>query len=61
MKISFKKKRNFLMSQGLLKPKIRLLGQKVCPVARSYTHTDRQSDYWVSDFFPSTYHQVLAQ
>ena len=47
------------MSQGSLNPKIRFLGQKVCPVARSRTdgqtdrqtdrhtdrHTDRQGDY----------------
>ena len=40
MKISKNKKmRFFLMSQGSLNPKIRFLGQKVCPVARSQTHT----------------------
>ena len=58
------------MSQGSLNPKIRFLGQKMWPVARSQTHrhTDRrtQSDYWghsfrVSGFFPSTYHQGSAQ
>ena len=27
--------------QGSLKPKIKFLYQKVCPVARSHTHTDR--------------------
>ena len=34
------------MSQGSLNPKIRFLGQKVCPVARSWTdgHTHRQTD-----------------
>ena len=32
----------FLMSQGSFNPKIRFLGQKVCPVAR--LHTDRQTD-----------------
>ena len=37
------KMRLFLMSQGSLNPKIRFLGQKVCPVARS--QTDTQSDY----------------
>ena len=36
-----KKMRFFLMSQGSLNPKIRFLGQKVCPVARG--HTDRQT------------------
>ena len=57
-----------LMSQELLNPKIRFLGQKVCSVARWQTdrHTDRQSDYWgypfrVSGFFPSTYHQWSPQ
>ena len=56
------------MSQGSLNPKIRFLGQKVWPVARSQTHrrTDTQSDYWghrfrVSGFFPSIYHQGSAQ
>ena len=44
MKIS-KKQKNvfFLVSQGSLNPKIRFLGQKVCPVARGqtdrHTHT----------------------
>ena len=43
MKISKNKKmRFFLMSQGSLNPKIRFLGQKVCPVARG--QTDRQTD-----------------
>ena len=38
MKISKNKKmRFFLMSQGSLKPKIRFLGQKVCPAARERT------------------------
>ena len=34
------------MSQGSFNPKIRFLDQKVCPVARSQTHTqtDRQTD-----------------
>ena len=42
-----KKIRFFLMSQGSLNPKIRFLGQKVCPVGCSHTdgrtdgHTDR--------------------
>ena len=31
--------RFFLMSQGSLNPKIRFLGQKVCPVARGQTDT----------------------
>ena len=40
MKISKNKKmRFFRMSQGSLNPKIRFLGQKVCPVARSQTDT----------------------
>ena len=42
MKIS-KKKSFLLMSQGSFNPKIRFLGQKVCPVARP--QTDTQSDY----------------
>ena len=43
MKISKNKKmRFFLMSQGSLNPKIKLLVQNVCPVARS--HTDTQTD-----------------
>ena len=48
MKISKNKKmRFFLMSQGSLNPKIRFLGQKVWPVARSHTdrHTDRQTEW----------------
>ena len=46
MKISKNKKmRFFLMSLGSFNPKIRFLGQKVCPVARLQTHrhTDRQT------------------
>ena len=49
------------MSQGSFDPKIRFLGQKVCPVARSRTdrHTHRQTDRvttegtlsWFQDFF----------
>ena len=35
------KMRVFFMSQGLLNPKIRFPGQKVCPVARG--HTDGQT------------------
>ena len=43
MKISKNKKmRFFLMSQGSLNPKIRFLGQKMCPVA--CLHTDGQTD-----------------
>ena len=74
MKISKNKKmRFFLMSQGSLNPKIRFLGQKVCPVARerTYRQTDRQTDRHESDYcghpfrvsgvFPSTYHQGSAQ
>ena len=42
MKISKNKKmRFFLMSQGSFNPKIRFLGQKVCPVAR--VQTDRRT------------------
>ena len=42
MKISKnKKKAVFFMSQGSLNPKIRFLGQNVCPVARG--QTDRQT------------------
>ena len=38
MEISKNKKMSFfLMSQGSLNPKIRFLGQKVCPVARGRT------------------------
>ena len=47
MKISKNKKmRFFLMSQGSFNPKIRFLGQKMCPVARSRTdgQTHRQTD-----------------
>ena len=35
-----KKMRFFLMSQGSLNPKIKFLGQKVCPVSRPQTHTN---------------------
>ena len=51
MNISEKNTRFFLISQGSLKSKSRILGQKVCPVARAQTHrqtdsqTHRQSDY----------------
>ena len=70
MKISKTKMRFFLMSQGSFNPKIRCLGQKVCPVARPQTHTDTQTHTKVTtegtlsgfqDFFPSTYHQGSAQ
>ena len=47
MKISKNKKMLlFLMSQGSLNPKIRFLGQKVCPVARGRTdgQTHRPTD-----------------
>ena len=39
VKIKFRKKniRFFLISQGSFNPKIRFLGQKVCPVARPQT------------------------
>ena len=36
------------MSQGSLNPKIRFLGQKLCPVARG--QTDRQTDTHESDY-----------
>ena len=60
MKISKNKKMSFfLISQGSLNPKIRVLGQKTYYVARlqTDTHTDtHESDYWwhpfrVSGFF----------
>ena len=49
----------FLMSQGSFNPKIRFLGQKVCPVARPQTdtqthtkvNTDRGHPFRVSGFF----------
>ena len=45
MKISNNKQmRFFLMSQGSFYPKIRFLGQKVCPVACLQTHTHTQTD-----------------
>ena len=50
MKISKNKKmRFFLMSQWSLNPKIRFLGQKVCPVARPQTdgHTHRHTRKWL--------------
>ena len=72
-----KKMRFFLMSQGSLDPNIRLIGQKVCFVARvqTDTHTDRQTDrqtdrhesdycghpFGVSGVFPSTFHEGSAQ
>ena len=69
MKISKNKKmRFFLMSQGSLDLKIRILVQKVCSVAR--VQTDTQTDTEVNtedtlsgfqDFSPSTYHQELVQ
>ena len=46
MKISKNKKKYFfLMSQGSFNPKIRFLGQKVCPVARG--RTDIQTRKWL--------------
>ena len=53
------------MSQGSLNPKIRSLGQKMCPVAWLRTDT-HESDYCghpfrVSGVFPSTCHQGSAQ
>ena len=61
-----KKMRFFLMSQGSFNPKIRFLGQKVCPVARR--QTDRQTDEVItedtlsgSQDFPSTSHQGAVQ
>ena len=64
--------RFFLVSQGSLNPKIRFLGQKVCPVGCLLTdgHTDRQTHTKVTiegtlsgfrDFYPSTYHQGSDQ
>ena len=53
MKISKNKKmRFFLISQGSLNPKIRVLGQKVCPAARGRTdgRTDTQTDTHESDY-----------
>ena len=55
MKISKNKKmRFFLMSQGSLNPKIRFLGQKVCPVARGrtdrHTHTKVTTEGTLSGF-----------
>ena len=49
VKIEISKNKNagfFLMSQGSFNPKIRFLGQKVCPVARVRTdgQTDGQTD-----------------
>ena len=45
----------FLVSQGSLNPKIRFLGQKVCPVARSHRHTDivttKGTISWFQNFF----------
>ena len=64
------------MSQGPFSPKIRFLGQKVCPVARARTdgRTNRQTDRHESEYrghpfrvsgfftnFPSTYHQGAVQ
>ena len=47
MKISKNKKmRFFLMSQGSLNPKIRFLGQKVCPV--TWLHTDKQTEVGIA-------------
>ena len=44
----------FLMSQGSLNPKIRFLGQKVCPVARGrtdgQTHTKVTTEGTLSGF-----------
>ena len=43
MKISKNKKmRFFLMSEGSLNPKIKFLGEKVCPVVRSQTETQTE-------------------
>ena len=64
MKISKNKKMCFfLMSQGSLNPKIRFLGQKMWPVARSQTHrrTDTQSDYWGHPFRISGFQDFFLQ
>ena len=70
MKISKNKKmRFFLMFQGSSNPKIRFLAQKLWSVARVQRHsdTDRQThtkvntEFRVSGFFPSIYHQGSAQ
>ena len=51
MKISKNKNiRFFLMSQGSFNPKIRFLGQKVCPVARPQTHTKVTTEDTLSGF-----------
>ena len=47
------------MSQGSLNPKIRFLGQKVCSVARSQTHT--QTHKVTTEGTLSDHHQGSAQ
>ena len=57
--------RFFLIFQGSFNPKIRFLGQKVCPVALRQMHTHRVTTVSTlsgyQDFFPSSYHQGSAQ
>ena len=67
MKISKKRKKHifFLISQGSLNPKIRFLGQKLCPVALVWMgrqeSENRGHPFRVSGFFPSSYHQGSVQ
>ena len=49
----------FLMSQGSLNPKIRLLGQKVCPVAHSQTH--RQTHRVITEGILSGFQDLFLQ
>ena len=55
----------FFMSQALLKPKIRFLGQKMSSVAHMQTHRHKSEKrghtFRVSELFPSTYHQGSIQ
>ena len=54
-----KKKCFFLMSQGPFNPKIRFLGQKVCPVA--CLQNEYRGHSISLSIFPSTYHQGSVQ
>ena len=48
-----------IMSQGSLSPKIRFLGQKVCPVARS--HTDRVTTDGTLSRFQDLFLQLIIK
>ena len=49
----------FLMSQGSFNPKIRFLGQKVCPVARVQTDGPKSTEGILSGFQDFFIHPII--